>query len=64
VLPLLLMSFFGQRLFDALRRAPAEAWIGAGVGVATIVLVAWAVRRRRRAQPPSGELPTIPAQRL
>ena len=43
--PLLLMSFFGQRLFDAMRRAPVGVWIGLGVAVAAIALGAWRFRR-------------------
>jgi uncharacterized membrane protein YdjX (TVP38/TMEM64 family) len=49
VLPLFLMSFFGQRVLDALRDAPASLWIGAGVGIAVVVASAvWIVRRRMR----------------
>src|SRR5450432_1110181 len=32
--PLFLLSFFGQKLFDALKGAPASAWLGIGVGAA------------------------------
>ncbi len=46
-LPLLLVSYFGQKLFDALADAPTSVWIGLGVAVATIGLVVWTVRRRR-----------------
>jgi uncharacterized membrane protein YdjX (TVP38/TMEM64 family) len=49
LLPLFLMSFFGERLFDALRHAPVEAWIGVGGGIVTIALGAWLFRRRRAA---------------
>jgi uncharacterized membrane protein YdjX (TVP38/TMEM64 family) len=47
VLPLLLMSFFGQRLFDAMKDAPAEAWAALGVAIVVIALGAWTIRRRR-----------------
>jgi uncharacterized membrane protein YdjX (TVP38/TMEM64 family) len=46
ILPLLLVSFFGQRLFDAMRALPASAWVGLAVGTAVVLLGAWAVRRR------------------
>jgi uncharacterized membrane protein YdjX (TVP38/TMEM64 family) len=42
VIPLFLVSFFGEQLFEALKAAPREAWIGMGVAVlvtATAVLV-------------------------
>jgi uncharacterized membrane protein YdjX (TVP38/TMEM64 family) len=47
VLPLLLMSFFGQKLFDAIRHAPPGAWVGLGVGVAAVAATAWLLQRRR-----------------
>jgi uncharacterized membrane protein YdjX (TVP38/TMEM64 family) len=55
VVPLFLMSFFGQRLFDALTAAPREAWIGLGVVVVSLALAVWAYRRRRgrSSAPPS-----------
>jgi uncharacterized membrane protein YdjX (TVP38/TMEM64 family) len=46
VLPLLLISFFGQRLFDALKAIPVDAWLGAGAGVAVVALAVLLVRRR------------------
>jgi uncharacterized membrane protein YdjX (TVP38/TMEM64 family) len=46
LLPLFLMSFFGQKVFDALRAAPAGVWIGLGVGVVLGAGIAWGVRRR------------------
>lgn len=48
VLPLFLVSFFGQRLFDALRGAPVELWVGVGAGVAVIALCVWRFRGARR----------------
>ena len=48
LLPILLVSFFGQRLFDLARNAPPEAWVGLGVGFLLVVGIAWAVRRHRR----------------
>jgi uncharacterized membrane protein YdjX (TVP38/TMEM64 family) len=49
VLPLLLVSYFGQKLFDAMRSAPLGVWIGLGIGVAVVALGAWAARRSRLA---------------
>lgn len=48
VLPLLLVSFFGQRLFDALKSTPFIVWIGIGLAVAAVAVAVWLVRRRRR----------------
>jgi uncharacterized membrane protein YdjX (TVP38/TMEM64 family) len=50
ILPLLLISIFGQRLFDALKTAPPGAWVGLGAAVLVIGLVVWAVRRRYKLQ--------------
>ena len=47
--PLLVVSYFGQKLFDWMRAAPPEAWLALGatvVGVA-LVVVAWRARARR-----------------
>jgi uncharacterized membrane protein YdjX (TVP38/TMEM64 family) len=46
LLPLFLMSFFGQRLLYALERAPARVWIELAVGAAVAALIAWGLRRR------------------
>jgi LPXTG-motif cell wall-anchored protein len=48
VLPLFLVSFFGERLFEVLKNAPAGVWIGLGVGAVGIGLGLWLLRRRRR----------------
>jgi uncharacterized membrane protein YdjX (TVP38/TMEM64 family) len=53
LLPIFLVSFFGQRVFDALRSAPPGAWIGLGVGIMVIATVAWAVRRRTGSTDPA-----------
>jgi uncharacterized membrane protein YdjX (TVP38/TMEM64 family) len=47
VIPLLLVSFFGPRLFDALKRIPPHAWVGVGIGVVTLAAGALVWRRRR-----------------
>ena len=45
LLPIFLVSYFGQRVFDAMRAAPVEVWIGLGGFVALLLAVAWVVRR-------------------
>lgn len=50
VIPLFLVSFFGERLFDAMKRAPREAWIALGVGMVAIMMAVWLVRRQRAAR--------------
>ena len=51
VIPLLLVSFFGQRLFDLVKTAPIEMWVGVGVGVVVVASSGWLIGRgqRRRA---------------
>lgn len=48
VIPLFLVSFFGQKLFEMLRAAPPSAWIATAIGVA-VVAVGVTIFRRRRA---------------
>jgi uncharacterized membrane protein YdjX (TVP38/TMEM64 family) len=50
-LPLLLVSYFGQKLFDVMKTAPVEAWIGVGAAMLAIALAVWVVRRRRAPEP-------------
>jgi len=45
ILPILLVSLFGERLFDAMRSAPAGVWIGFGVAVVAVALGVWWRRR-------------------
>jgi uncharacterized membrane protein YdjX (TVP38/TMEM64 family) len=57
-IPLFLVSFFGQKLFEVMKDAPPSAWIGLGAGAVVIALVVWLVRRRTaraiaQASPPS-----------
>ena len=48
VLPLFLVSLYGERIFDVATSAPRELWIGLGVGVVVIAVGVWVYRRRRR----------------
>ena len=50
ILPLLLVSFFGERLFDAMRHAPPAVWAGVAASVLVIGLTVWVVKRRRAAR--------------
>lgn len=45
-LPLFLVSYFGQKLFDALRAAPREAWIATALGTIAVFVGVW-IRRGR-----------------
>ena len=50
LLPLFVMSFFGQKLFDVMKDAPARVWIAVGVAAVTIAVGVWLFRRRRAAR--------------
>ena len=55
-LPLFLVSFFGQRLFDLMRNAPVGAWIGIALGLVAVASGVWIYRHYRpRATVDSGE---------
>ena len=47
LLPLFLVSYFGQRAFTALKSVPPTAWVVVGIVVATGALTTWSVRRFR-----------------
>jgi uncharacterized membrane protein YdjX (TVP38/TMEM64 family) len=47
--PLFLLSFFGQKLFDLMKATSPSVWLALGLGAALITLAVWAVRRRRAA---------------
>ena len=51
VIPLLLVSYFGQRLFELMKNAPTSAWIGLGAGALVLLVGAWAIRRHRAREP-------------
>ncbi len=46
-IPLFLLSFFGQKLFDVMKATPPSVWLALGVGSALLALAVWAIRRRR-----------------
>jgi len=46
LLPLFLVSYFGQRLFDALKVAPPALWVGLAVTVAFVAFFVWSRQRR------------------
>lgn len=53
-LPLFLVSFFGQKLLDWMKRAPPSTWAFVGGVAVTIGLGVWLVRRRgARVAPPT-----------
>ena len=46
-IPLFLLSFFGQKLFDLMQATPPSVWLALALGSALLALGVWAVRRRR-----------------
>jgi uncharacterized membrane protein YdjX (TVP38/TMEM64 family) len=58
--PLFLVSFFGQKLFEAMKAAPPSAWIGLGGGILVIALGAWLVRRRTARETAEASPPSAP----
>jgi uncharacterized membrane protein YdjX (TVP38/TMEM64 family) len=47
VLPLLVVSYFGEKLFAWFKNAPVELWIGLGAGVVVIAVAVWIATRAR-----------------
>lgn len=47
LLPLLLLSYFGERLIEVARAMPATTWLEIGAGVVAVVTLGWLYRRRR-----------------
>lgn len=47
LIPLFLVSFFGEKLFDLMKDAPLWVWIALAAATAAIVLGAWLLGRRR-----------------
>lgn len=50
LLPLFLVSYFGQRVSDAMRAAPLGVWIAVAASAAAIAIAVGLVRRRRAAK--------------
>jgi len=48
-IPLFLLSFFGQKLFDFMQATPPRVWLVLGVVSALVAVAVWAIRRRRSA---------------
>jgi uncharacterized membrane protein YdjX (TVP38/TMEM64 family) len=48
-LPLLLVSYFGERIFDTVRQLPLSAWIAIGLGLVLVIVAARLFRRRAAA---------------
>jgi hypothetical protein len=51
------MSFFGQKLFEALKAAPVEAWIAFAVVVVAVIGTVFALRRRTPRAAPAESAP-------
>ncbi|MCC6521384.1 MAG: TVP38/TMEM64 family protein [Polyangiaceae bacterium] len=61
VLPLLIVSYFGEAVFDALKGAPVAVWVALGAGVVVSALGVWLYRRRRgRTQRAPAETTEVP----
>ena len=45
--PLFLLSYFGQKLFDLMQATPPSVWLAMAVGAGLLALAVWAIRRRR-----------------
>ncbi len=60
LLPLFLMSFFGQRLFDMLKSAPKEAWIATGAVLVAAAVGAVLIKRRAARGADATDRTTIP----
>jgi uncharacterized membrane protein YdjX (TVP38/TMEM64 family) len=45
--PLLVTSYFGERVFEALRRAPLSVWMAVALAAAMAAFAVWIWRRRR-----------------
>jgi len=48
-IPLFLLSYFGQSLFDLMQATPPSVWLALALGAGVLALTVWAIRSRRRA---------------
>lgn len=46
-IPLFLLSYFGQKLFELMKATPPSVWLAFALGAGLLALAVWAVRRRR-----------------
>ncbi|MEO8877931.1 MAG: VTT domain-containing protein [Polyangiaceae bacterium] len=51
LIPLFLMSYFGQKVWDFMKNAPLSAWLAFGFGVLVTGLWLWAWQKRRTRAP-------------
>jgi uncharacterized membrane protein YdjX (TVP38/TMEM64 family) len=47
--PLFLLSYFGQKLYDVMRAMPPSVWLLLALGMGLVMLTTWAIRRQRSA---------------
>lgn len=50
IVPLLLVSYFGEKLFEMMRHAPPAAWAAVVASMITIGVIVWLVKRRSAAR--------------
>ena len=48
LIPLLLVSMYGEALFELAKQAPAEIWIALGISTCVVAAISWWFVRRRR----------------
>jgi uncharacterized membrane protein YdjX (TVP38/TMEM64 family) len=48
-MPLFLVSFFGQRLFDLLKRAPPSVWLAVAASAVALIFITWLRHQRTSA---------------
>ena len=52
IVPLFLVSYFGEKLFQIMKNAPAGVWVGIAASVVVLAAGTWAWRRRGAARRP------------
>ena len=62
LVPLFLVSFFGQRLYDAMKDAPLWVWLVIAGATIAVFVGAWLFRRSRPAAPPEAPAPAPPGR--